>query len=43
MGCHGISALGSAMTNLAVPWFILQTTGSAARTGLVATAMTAGA
>src|SRR3712207_5159879 len=42
-GANGISALGSAMTNLAVPWFILQTTGSAARTGLVATAMTAGA
>jgi MFS family permease len=41
-GANGISALGSAMTNLAVPWFILQTTGSAARTGLVATAMTAG-
>ncbi len=42
-GANGISALGSAMTNLAVPWFILQTTGSAARTGLVATAMTLGA
>ncbi|MGR7023687.1 MFS transporter [Geodermatophilus sp. URMC 62] len=42
-GANGISALGSAMTNVAVPWFILQTTGSAARTGLVATAMTLGA
>ena len=39
---NGISALGSAMTNVAVPWFILQTTGSPALTGLVATAMALG-
>ena len=39
---NGISALGSAMTSVAIPWFILQTTGSAALTGLVATAMTLG-
>ena len=41
-GSNGISALGSAMTSVAIPWFILQTTGSAALTGLVATAMTLG-
>ena len=39
---NGISALGSAMTSVAIPWFILQTTGSPALTGLVATAMTLG-
>lgn len=31
-----VSVTGTAMTLLAVPWFVLQTTGSAARTGLVA-------
>lgn len=41
-GANGISALGSAMTSVAIPWFILQTTGSPALTGLVATAMTLG-
>jgi MFS family permease len=33
-----ISATGTAMTFLAVPWFVLHATGSAMRTGLVATA-----
>ena len=33
---EGISILGSRMSMLAVPWFVLSTTGSAARTGLVA-------
>jgi MFS family permease len=37
-----ISATGTAMTFLAVPWFVLSTTGSAVRTGLVATAELAG-
>ncbi|HEX8510898.1 MAG TPA: MFS transporter [Propionibacteriaceae bacterium] len=41
-GANGVSAMGGAMTNVAIPWFILQTTGSAAMTGLVATAMTLG-
>jgi len=39
---NGISTLGGQMTNVAIPWFILETTGSAARTGLVATAITLG-
>ena len=38
----GVSALGNGLTMLAVPWFVLVTTGSAARTGL-AGAMTAAA
>lgn len=33
-----ISNLGNAITQLAIPWFVLQTTGSAARTGLVGAA-----
>jgi MFS family permease len=39
---NGISMLGGAMTTLAVPWFIFETTGSAARTGLVGTALAVG-
>ncbi|SER90290.1 Predicted arabinose efflux permease, MFS family [Lentzea xinjiangensis] len=39
---NAISACGTAMTFLAVPWFVLHTTGSAVQTGLVATAETAG-
>lgn len=34
----GISSLGMAMTLVAVPWFVLQSTGSGIRTGLVAAA-----
>jgi MFS family permease len=37
-----ISATGTVMTVLAVPWFVLRTTGSPLRTGLVATAELAG-
>lgn len=33
---QGISLLGNTLTGLAVPWFVLETTGSASRTGLVA-------
>lgn len=33
-----ISNFGNAITNLAVPWFVLETTGSASRTGIVAAA-----
>jgi MFS family permease len=36
---NGISGFGNEMTAVAVPWFVLQTTGSPARTGLVAFAM----
>jgi MFS family permease len=39
---NGVSTLGGQMANLAIPWFVLETTGSAARTGLVATAITLG-
>lgn len=37
LGANGISMVGNVLTMLAVPWFVLQTTGSAALTGLVAT------
>jgi MFS family permease len=37
-----VSAGGSAMTVLAVPWFVLQATGSALSTGIVAAAETVG-
>lgn len=33
-----ISNLGNAITSLAIPWFVLETTGSAARTGIVGAA-----
>lgn len=33
---NGISMMGNVLTMIAVPWFVLQTTGSASRTGLVA-------
>jgi MFS family permease len=34
LGATGLSMVGNIITFLAVPWFVLQTTGSAARTGL---------
>ncbi|GLW90450.1 MFS transporter [Actinokineospora globicatena] len=37
-----ISALGTGMTLLAIPWFVLHVSGSAVQTGLVAAAETAG-
>jgi MFS family permease len=39
---NGISVVGNMLTNLAVPWFVLQTTGSAARAGGVAFAIAVG-
>ncbi|HVK21418.1 MAG TPA: MFS transporter [Actinokineospora sp.] len=36
LGANALSVCGTTMTFLAVPWFVLQTTGSPARTGLVA-------
>lgn len=33
---NAVSSVGTVMTQLALPWFVLQTTGSAAKTGLVA-------
>ena len=38
----GISQVGNAMTIVAGPWFVLQTTGSAAKTGLVGAAFALG-
>ncbi|WP_405113439.1 MFS transporter [Micromonospora sp. NBC_01405] len=35
---HGISLAGNSMTYLAVPWFVLETTGSATQTGFAAAA-----
>jgi MFS family permease len=36
LGATGVSLLGTRMSFLALPWFVLTTTGSPARTGLVA-------
>jgi MFS family permease len=38
LGANATSALGNMLTNVAIPWFVLQTTGSASRTGLAAAA-----
>jgi MFS family permease len=35
----GISGVGNALTSLAIPWFVLVTTGSAARTGIAGAAV----
>ncbi len=37
---NSVSLFGNALTSLAIPWFVLETTGSAARTGLTAVAGT---
>ncbi len=34
LGANTVSEIGSTLTLIALPWFVLQTTGSAARTGL---------
>jgi MFS family permease len=39
---EGISQVGNMMTIIAGPWFVLQTTGSAAKTGLVGAALALG-
>src|SRR5579875_3087593 len=39
LGANTISQVGSALTMIALPWFVLQTTGSAARTGLTGSAV----
>lgn len=36
LGANGISMVGNVLTMIAVPWFVLQTTGSASRTGVTA-------
>jgi MFS family permease len=42
LGANAISQVGNMMTTVAVPWFVLQTTGSAAKTGLTAAAIGVG-
>lgn len=42
LGAEVISSVENNITNLAVPWFVLVTTGSAVRTGLTAAAMGVG-
>ena len=39
---EGVSQVGNSMTIIAGPWFVLQTTGSAAKTGLVGAALALG-
>lgn len=39
----GVSQIGNMAVGLAVPWFVLETTGSAARTGFVSAALALGA
>ena len=34
LGATGLSMMGNVLTFLAIPWFVLQTTGSASKTGL---------
>src|SRR5215216_4709660 len=36
MAAEAISQTGNSITNLAIPWFVLATTGSAAKTGITA-------
>jgi MFS family permease len=36
LSAYAVSVLGTTMSELAIPWFVLTTTGSAAKTGLVA-------
>jgi MFS family permease len=36
LGATGVSVTGNALTELGIPWFVLTTTGSAARAGVVA-------
>ncbi len=43
LGANGVSQVGNTVLIVAVPWFVLETTGSAARTGLAAAAIGVGA
>jgi MFS family permease len=42
LGATGLSTMGNVLTFLAVPWFVLQTTGSASKTGLTGGAVVLG-
>ncbi len=35
LAANAVSMIGNNLTMVAVPWFVLETTGSAAKTGLV--------
>src|SRR5688500_5629348 len=39
LGASAVSLVGNQLTALAIPWFVLHTSGSAARTGLVGAAI----
>jgi hypothetical protein len=43
LGANAVSQVGNTVLTVAVPWFVLETTGSAARTGLTAAAIGVGA
>lgn len=34
LSANAVSTTGNATANIAIPWFVLETTGSAAKTGL---------
>jgi hypothetical protein len=34
IGAHGLSQFGNVLTSIALPWFVLETTGSPAKTGM---------
>lgn len=42
LSANAVSVLGNSMSAVAVPWFVLQTTGSAAKTGLTGAVMALG-
>lgn len=39
-GANAVSQVGNKLSDVAIPWFVLETTGSAAKTGLVGAAIT---
>ena len=39
LGANGVSQVGNMMLAVAIPWFVLETTGSAAKVGLTAAAI----
>lgn len=42
LGANAVSQLGDLMVAVAMPWFVLETTGSAAKTGLTGAAIGVG-
>ncbi len=43
LGANGVSQVGNMMLTVAIPWFVLETTGSAAKVGLTVAALGVGA